>query len=613
MQKAVYEFISRQTNDPIIERKKCRRTGQDFPVFQWDKDLLEKLKITIGDKTYIPTISDICPEARTQYKLMFKNERRLYKTTCALTWKSTISCISPETGLTIYDKEARASDARDYCDYGIEIDSKKSVFDHMAQLVKSTPYQDLIWSFSNLKHNSVYTNYTSDMVDCYFAFDCNTLEKCCHVSRCRGSKQLFDCLRVNGSEACYQCVDCENMYKSFFCNSCTSCHNSYYLSNCHGCYDCIGCTNLVNKQYYIFNKQVSKSDYQAKLAELQKDYSNPEIVKTFAEILRISPRKNLHIINSEGVIGNHIINAKNIFFSNLIGECDTMRYCDEMKQAQDCFDVCGYGNESYLLYNCTQAGRYSNHIYCSASIGKWENILYCMETKKSSNCFGCVNLKEKEYCIFNTPYTKEEYEKLVPELIANMQKEKVWLNFLPTEFSPYPYNDSVANDYYPIHTLIINGQTQIINPNWRWTVTVLQPEKFLSDAILDLGWEKIKTTRRTRENEVNTPEWITIVEANHIGELPSDEEILKVAITCEVSGRPFRIVPPELEFYRKHWLPLPRKHPDIRHAERLAQRPGKELFLRKCDKCGVEMLSVYAENSWSQVYCEQCYNKEIYW
>jgi hypothetical protein len=45
-----------------------------------------------------------------------------------------------------------------------------------------------------------------------------------------------------------------------------------------------------------------------------------------------------------------------------------------------------------------------------------------------------------------------------------------------------------------------------------------------------------------------------------------------LAIECEVSKKPFRIISLELEFYRKHNLPIPRKHPDVRHEERVKIR-----------------------------------------
>lgn len=68
----------------------------------------------------------------------------------------------------------------------------------------------------------------------------------------------------------------------------------------------------------------------------------------------------------------------------------------------------------------------------------------------------------------------------------------------------------------------------------------------------------------------------------------------------------------EIDFYRKHHISLPRKHPDIRHEERMKLRPGRTLYLRKCDCCSKEMLSVYDKQVGKLVYCESCYQKEVY-
>lgn len=51
-----------------------------------------------------------------------------------------------------------------------------------------------------------------------------------------------------------------------------------------------------------------------------------------------------------------------------------------------------------------------------------------------------------------------------------------------------------------------------------------------------------------------------------ITKIPDD--IVNWAIICEVSERPYRIIYPELEFYRKHGLPIPTKHPDERYKDR---------------------------------------------
>ena len=54
-----------------------------------------------------------------------------------------------------------------------------------------------------------------------------------------------------------------------------------------------------------------------------------------------------------------------------------------------------------------------------------------------------------------------------------------------------------------------------------------------------------------------------------IREIPDD--ILNWAIECEVTKKPFRIMPSELEFYRKNNLPAPRRHPDQRYLDRIAK------------------------------------------
>ncbi|MBU1757660.1 hypothetical protein KKG31_00465 [Patescibacteria group bacterium] len=64
-----------------------------------------------------------------------------------------------------------------------------------------------------------------------------------------------------------------------------------------------------------------------------------------------------------------------------------------------------------------------------------------------------------------------------------------------------------------------------------------------------------------------------------------DDSILDKAIICEESSRPYRLIKQELDFYREHNIPLPRRHYEVRFFDRLDVLPPMELFLRKCDKC----------------------------
>ena len=46
--KQVYEYISRQTNDPIIEWKTCTISGTQFPIYQSDLDFYTKISPTFA-------------------------------------------------------------------------------------------------------------------------------------------------------------------------------------------------------------------------------------------------------------------------------------------------------------------------------------------------------------------------------------------------------------------------------------------------------------------------------------------------------------------------------------------------------------------------------------
>ena len=100
-------------------------------------------------------------------------------------------------------------------------------------------------------------------------------------------------------------------------------------------------------------------------------------------------------------------------------------------------------------------------------------------------------------------------------------------------------------------------------------------------------------------------------------QLPDDitaipDDVLNWAIECEATGRPFRLVKPELEFYRTMRIPVHRLHPDERHRRRMATRNPRMLWERRCVKCGKNIQTTYAPDREESVYCDECYLKEMY-
>ena len=76
-----------------------------------------------------------------------------------------------------------------------------------------------------------------------------------------------------------------------------------------------------------------------------------------------------------------------------------------------------------------------------------------------SDIFGCVGLRSTNYCILNKQYSKEEYKTMIPKVIAHMNempytdskgKTYTYGEFFPAELSPFAYNESLAQEYYPL-------------------------------------------------------------------------------------------------------------------------------------------------------------------
>jgi len=145
--------------------------------------------------------------------------------------------------------------------------------------------------------------------------------------------------------------------------------------------------------------------------------------------------------------------------------------------------------------------------------------------------------------------------------------------------SLFTYNESLAQEYFPL------TKEQAISKGWKW--------KDENDQVPDV--KKIVSAEKLPDN---------------INDIPDD--ILNWAVKCEVSKRPFKIIPQELKFYREHNIPIPHLHPDERHKARKKLRNPRKLYDRKCMKCEKDIQTTYSPDRSEIIYCEECYLEEVY-
>ncbi len=495
---------------------------------------------------------------------------------CDASGKPIISIFSPDKPYTVYDQKIRRSDQRDPMDYGQDYDFSKTFFEQCDSLFKNVP-QGIQTADSE---NCDYAVFGTNNKNCYLTSCMSYSENCLYARFIHKSQYCMDCCVAIDSKECYECTDIHDCYNMKFSNNCTWCADSYFLENCIGCTNCFGCTNLVNKKHCFENTQYDPEGYMKKIKEI--DLGSSKTLALLKEKITNKTRivKSLNNENCENCFGDYITNSKNwinVFDCFDLEDSKNCRASWDMKDIYDASfvwfkcDVCYEVSSSEQIHNCL----FSSWINLSDS-------LYTYTCLNSSHLFGCIGLRHKHYCILNKQYTKEEYEILVPKIIEHMKKTGERWEFFSWSISPFGYNETIAMEYFP-----------------------------LSREEATKRWYK----RMDKEYPINVPANAQTINAQDFPDKIDDiaDDILNKVITCEVTGKPFRVVKPELEFYRKHNLPLPHKHPDQRHIERMQLRNPRKLRDRACAKCWTAIKTTYAPEKPEIVYCESCYHKEIYW
>ena len=559
-----------------------------------------------------------CPECRMQRRLVWRNEKTFFKRKCGAPGheEEIITIYSEDAPFTVFDHGFWYSDQWDPLSYGQEYDFSRPFFEQFGELLKKVPHVAL---FDSKSVNSRYVNVTVEHKNCYLVTAGWNNEDSLYSNRISYCKDTADSYICHKTEFSYENVYCKNSNRLFYSLNSEGCSNSYFLYDCVNCSDCVGCANLRNKQYYIFNQPYSKEEYLKKLEELDlKSVSGiAQISEKFGELYLRSLHRYAQLINTTNVTGDNIERSRNCYYCfDLAGEAENVKYSHwgtyGLREAYDTGP--GTGGNSELLYEGISIG--VKNARCKFGVIVWysHDVEYGFNCQDSNDLFGCVGLRGKQYCILNKQYSKEEYEKLIPKIVEHMNASPYtdkkgntyrYGEFFPSELSPWSYNETVAQDYLPLSE---------------------------QDALKNgFAWHDAKARNYSITKQASAlPERITDV----------SDEILKDVIGCAHEGAcnqqctaAFKIIPQELEFYRRMNLPLPRLCPNCRHGERLKKRNPLKLWHRTCacagggsesniyknttahfhgeTRCPNEFETSYAPERPEIVYCESCYQKEV--
>ncbi len=604
-------------NNTNSEIRQCQNCKNDFEIEAQDFTFYEKVQVPA------PTW---CSECRLIRRLVVRNERALYWTECRLCGEKIFSAYSPESPYTVYCVTCWSSDKWDGVSYGRGYDWSKPFLKQWHELSLAVPRYS-IYNINTL--NSPFGgNVLRDSNRVYLSYSIVVSEDVYYSKNIDSSKSVFDSLNTIASENIYQNVLGHKNYNCSFLLLSRNCLDSAFLYDCANCQNCFLSSNLRNQEFVFRNEKLSKERYweERKKLEFGSHQVQQRLVGEFRNSIESCLHKYANIVNCVECIGNDLLNSKRAHLSFDGHELENVAFTLRTLALKDSYDV-SYGGgiggvTSELIYESQGAGvsassrvRFNIH---GASGGHNRDLQYTGFCGKSSHLFGCVGLRNKQYCILNQQYTKESFDELRTKIIEHMNampytdaKGRTYRygEFFPPELSPFAYNETIAQEYFPLTKEEAEAQ------GYRWR----DPEE---------RNYKIKITNDQLPDHIKdvTDEIIDqVIECGHKG-------------ACnEQCTTAFKIIPEELSFYRRMHLPLPRLCPNCRHYQRLKQRNPLKLWHRKCTcngatshwplatsayqntvthfhgltPCPNEFETSYAPDRKEIVYCESCYNSEV--
>jgi len=240
------------------QSKVCRNCNGEFEIEPDDLSFYQKLGVLAPD---------LCPLCRAERRLAFRNERVFYKRKCDKCDKDAVSMYSPNKPHRVWCYDCWFSEDWDGSVYARTYNPERSFVEQFEELWKEVPKIALMHVRSV---NSEYLNISADNKDCYMIVESSNNEGCTHSYWIQECRDCVDVSFASKTQLSYECDDCYDSYKILYSKGCHDCRDGYFLLGCRNCSNCIGCTNLRSREYHIFNRPVSKEEYESLIPKIKK-------------------------------------------------------------------------------------------------------------------------------------------------------------------------------------------------------------------------------------------------------------------------------------------------------------------------------------------------------
>lgn len=566
------KLLDKILDELIPQIRVCFDCEKEFKIEEGDISLLKILR------TPAPTH---CPDCRHRRRLSFSNYSNIYKRKCDVPEHQDImiSPVAPIMPWITYDYDTYYSDSWDPFSYGRAVNSDDTFFDQFLSLMKVVPQPGVRRGKNSV--NSDFCFYGESLKDGYYVFGGRRSENILFSTSIYDSKNIVDSYFLRRVDYAYDNIGTSDSYKckyTYFSSNCIECD---FIYDCRNCQNCFGCVNLRNKNYYIFNEKFTQEEYTKKRNEINlgSRKTKDEYQTKFWDFIKTNPIRAARVFNSQNVFGNDIKNSKNCSDVFQTEDSENVRHSAFVVfKVKDSMDV-GFSGRAQGNYEAQNVSANSSNVKFSFAVKESTNCEFMINCQNCSECFGCIGLKNASYSILNKKYNPKEYYEILDNIKIKMLLHEEYGEFFPMSFAPYAYNSSMANIIYPM----TEEETKKRGLFWQPNIDV-----------------DIKNLKSIETQEL--PDNISDV----------DYKICDSAIVGEKSGKPFRLIKREIDYYKQNKIALPTDTPYQRMIDRFKILNNFKIFKETCDSCNKQIESAYKKSDGYKPYCESCYQQEIY-
>ncbi len=583
------------------QAKTCQNCKNQFTIEPEDFQFYEKIKVPP------PTF---CAQCRLQRRIVWRNERTLYKRPCSFCGLTIIAMYPASTTFPVYCRTCWFSDKWDPLQYGREYDFSRPFFSQFRDLLNVTPRIALQ---IDKCENCDYTNQIVECKNCYLTFSAGWNEDCDYSYRVNRSKNIHDCLLIEHSEQCYESLESRDSAGLLFSQDIADGLNLLFCYDTSGANNCFMSSNMRRGSYYFRNEPLAKEEYARRVSEIDTGSwaKLEEYKKEFTELYRKSIHRFTNFKNVTNSVGHAFSNTKNAHFCFNGSDLEDCRYMFFVNYGKDAADINNGDHMEHCYENSTNG---VNAYGVKFSIDAWPEVrdMEYSDTCRSgvSDLFGCISVRKRRHCILNKQYSEEEYKTLIKKIKQHMdempyvdQKGRIYKygEFFPVELAPFGYNETMAHDWFPL------TKEEVESQGWRWKE---EPDRA---AAIEISPESLPDHVKDTPNDLAGK----IIGCLHHG-------------TCnQKCTMGFRVTPSELQFYKAKNIALPRLCPNCRHYNRVDRMVRYALYKRECEcdykihkntvehphhktgRCPNVFRTPYAPERPEIVYCESCYNAEV--